>query len=46
MDEHMNPYEAEKKFPLMAGHRSNIPLLYPESKFDSVISNSDNDRAS
>jgi len=27
MDKHMNPDEAEKKFPLVIGHRSNIPLL-------------------
>jgi hypothetical protein len=27
MDEHMNPYQAEKEFPLMIGHRSNIPPI-------------------
>jgi hypothetical protein len=26
MDEHMNPYKAEKEFSLVVGHRSNIPL--------------------
>jgi hypothetical protein len=27
MDEDMNPYKTGKEFPLMTGHRSNIPLL-------------------
>jgi hypothetical protein len=27
MDEYMNPYEAEKEFPLVTGHSSTIPLL-------------------
>jgi len=27
MDEHMNPYQAEKEFPLVIGHRSNIPPI-------------------
>jgi hypothetical protein len=27
MNEYMNPYEAEKEFPLVTGHRSTIPLL-------------------
>lgn len=26
MYEYMNPYETEKEFPLVIGHRSNIPL--------------------
>jgi hypothetical protein len=29
MDEHMNPYESEKEFPLVIRHKSNIPLLNP-----------------
>jgi hypothetical protein len=27
MHEHMNPYQAEKEFPLMVSHRSNIPAV-------------------
>jgi len=27
MDEYMNPYQTKKEFPLVVGHRSNIPPL-------------------
>jgi len=27
VDEHMNPYQAEEEFPLVIGHRSNIPPI-------------------
>jgi hypothetical protein len=41
VDEHVNPYQTEKEFPLIFGHISNIPPVSPESNTDSVISNFD-----
>lgn len=41
MRQNMDAYETKKKFSLMIGHRSNIPLHKHKSKFDSVISTFD-----